>query len=122
MITDKQQYYESIIPGFDGTDEEFVPKILETYFPWFPLKNEGYIKLMKTLTLSNDSFAVGDFCINLATNSFFIIEEIHEDYWDVKFLTGGNIAGTIRLGKESHAEPYKIILVRKELTKKINVK
>lgn len=114
MITEKQQYYQSIIPGFDGTDEEFVPKIMETYFPGFIPKNENNpITAMKktttNLTLSNESFTVGDFCINLATGSFFIIEEIHEDYWDVKFLTGGNIAGTIRLGKESHAEPYKIL-------------
>jgi len=62
-----------------------------------------------TLTLSEDSFKVGDFCINLTTGSFFIIEEIHEDYWDVKFLTGGNIAQTIRLDKESQAQPMKII-------------
>lgn len=40
MITDKQEYYESIIPGFNGTDEEFVPKILETYFPGFIPKNK----------------------------------------------------------------------------------
>lgn len=40
MITEKQKYYESIIPGFEGTDEEFVPKILETFFPGFIPKNK----------------------------------------------------------------------------------
>jgi len=39
MITDKQ-YYQSIIPGFDGTDEEFIPKIMEMYFPGFIPKNK----------------------------------------------------------------------------------
>lgn len=62
--------------------------------------------------ISDEQINEGDLCINLWSSSIFTVKKIHaeEEYMEVKFHKGGNIAECIITNSSSSAIPKKLIL------------